>query len=169
MWVFKNVLIKSWLSEFTQPVQIIVFLQKGRKTPMVLATSVDIEMFSDVEYYEFVEMYYKRWSIEMLFKEVKSWFCFGKFRLIAEESIVKYMHIIVFCHTLLSIFLETINNTPELSLRIVTFLKNTRNIKKKLTVIGLKLFCESMVIKTSVMSFKLLYLNKHQESKLLFL
>ncbi len=169
MWVFKNVLIKSWLSEFTQPVQIIVFLQKGRKTPMVLATSVDIEMFSDVEYYEFVEMYYKRWSIEMLFKEVKSWFCFGKFRLIAEESIVKYMHIIVFCHTLLSIFLETINNTPELRLRIVTFLKNTRNIKKKLTVIGLKLFCESMVIKTSVMSFKLLYLNKHQESKLLFL
>lgn len=154
MWVFKNVLIKSWLDQFTHEVQVIVFHGKGRKKPMVLVTSINPEeMNEDWKYYEFVEMYYKRWSIEMLFKEVKSWFCFEKFRLQDLDSIKKGLHIIIFCHTLLSMFLDTINQIPEIRHYVCEFLKKTRNIKDKLTVIGLKLFCETVHYDRSSSSF----------------
>lgn len=169
LWVFKDVLIKTWLNEFTEPVQIIVFLRKGCKTPMVLAISLKIEHMKDVEHYHFVEMYYKRWSIETLFKEVKSWFCFEKFKVLSMESIMKYLHIVIFCHTLLSFFLDTIHQNESIKLMVISVLKKTRNIKDQLTIIGLKLFCESLLIKSSSIPIPSLLLNKNYHSNLLLL
>lgn len=113
--------------------------------PMVLTTSINADNLSTKECFKFVQMYYQRWSIEMLFKEVKSWFCFEDFQLISFVSIMKFLHMIVFCHTLLTLFLDYIDHNWELKLMITQYLKRTRNIKtNKLTIIGLKLYCESM-------------------------
>lgn len=146
MWIFKDVFIKSWFDSFKHPVQVVVFWKDGFKKPMVLASSVSPEDFNNEDYFRFVEVYYKRWSIEILFKEVKSWFCFENFQLISFVSIMKFLHLVVFCHTLLTLFLDEINQNCKLKYFILDFLKRTRNIKKKLTVIGLKLFFESINI-----------------------
>lgn len=52
------------------------------------------------------------------------------------------MHIIIFSHSLLSLFFNVINNIHLLRCKIQQFLKKTRNITKGFTVIDLKLYCE---------------------------
>jgi len=51
----------------------------------------------------FVLLYRRRWSIEECFKELKSYLCFETFKVTSYESIMKYFHIILLVHTLLTI------------------------------------------------------------------
>ncbi len=51
----------------------------------------------------FVLLYRRKWSIEECFKELKSYICFENFKVTSYESIMKYFHIILVVHTLLTI------------------------------------------------------------------
>ena len=147
LWILNNVLIKSWLIQFNTPMQIIVFYRNGFMRPLVLVTSVNYNgEFTKSHALEIIQTYYKRWSIEMLFKEVKSWFHLESFRLQTEEAIYKFFHIIIFCHTLLTMVHDSVCCNDWLKLQVKYFLCKTRNIKKSFTVIGIKLVFESLYL-----------------------
>ena len=102
-------------------------------------------------YYCFISLYTKRWSIEECFKELKSYLCFEQFKVISYESIMKYLHIVLLVHTLLTIMNHRIALNKESFNFIYRYLKEKRNIKKKktdnhrkITIAWLKLFIEMM-------------------------
>ncbi len=102
----------------------------------------------------FVILYRKRWSIEECFKELKSYLCFEAFKVTSYESIMKYFHIILLVHTLLTIMVYRLYLNDKSFHYVYNFLKEKRNIKnkkwdkfKKITLIWLKLFIE-MIFQT---------------------
>ena len=188
MWVFKDVLLKSWSKKwFNIYITIIVYKVNWAKNPVVLATSADLEdvyenmirklwdpswkekikqkdennsktlSFWWVEneiYGCFVILYRKRWSIEECFKELKSYLCFETFKVTSYESIMKYFHIVLLVHTLLTIMVYRLYLNDNSFNYIYEFLKEKRNMKKKkwdnlkqVTLIWLKLFIE-MIFQT---------------------
>ena len=148
LWILTDVLVNSWKKHWHMPVTLIIFQADRQNTPLVLVTSKKINNTTDLqEYlYEAIKMvffYYKRWSIEDLFKETKFRFNIDKFKVLSETSIYKYMHIILFAYTIVQIFIEFI--PYRLKISIMDFLYKTRNIKKDwLSVIRVKLFFESV-------------------------
>ena len=177
MWIFKNVRLKTWIWELNIPMNIIVFHRNWAYKPIVLVTSVRVEEMKDIEYYHFVDMYYKRWTIETLFKELKSYFNFEWFKTLSLNAIMKFMHIAILCHTLLTMFLDKLHSPwwIGLKLKVQSFLKTTRNIKKwknhswELTVCWLKVFLESVFLTffwTSLTPKKQLIVNNINHLKL---
>ena len=188
MWVFKDVLLKSWNKKwFNIYITIIVYKINWAKNPMVLATSANLEdvyenmirkpwdlswkqrieakthnnnhslsnLWSEFEVYScFVSLYKRRWSIEECFKELKSYLCFENFKVLSYESIMKYFHIILLVHTMLTIMIYRLSWDEKSFNYIYEYLKEKRNIKKikweknkKITIVWLKLFIE-MVFQT---------------------
>ena len=143
-----GVIVRSWVGEFREEVSIIVLHRNGFKKPMVLCIS--IAKISLEEAIQYLQIYFRRWGIEELFKELKSWFCFEKFKTIALESIEKYLAMVIFVHSLLSQGKEETEYIPELREVIGIMLKKFRNIAD-FTVIGLKIFLEMMFLKPSSM------------------
>ena len=151
LWVLTDVIVRAWIGEFREEVSIIVFQRNGFKNPLVLCVSVP--KITQEEAMKYLETYFKRWGIEQLFKELKSWFCLEKFKTISLESIEKYLALAIFVHSLLTQAKEQIEDVPKLKKAIQLFLKKTRNIKE-FTLIGIKLLCE--IITISPASLKLL-------------
>lgn len=149
LWLMNEVIVKAWIGEFREEVSIIVFHRNGFKNPLVLCVS--IAKITIEEAVQFVQTYFRRWGIEQLFKELKSWFCFEKFKTISLESIEKYLALTIFVHSLLSQAKEQIEHIPILKAGIQLLLKKRRNIKE-FTVIGIKLFME--IISASSISMK---------------
>jgi hypothetical protein len=145
--IIENVIIKSWLKVLEIPCSIIVFKRKKFMTPLVIIVSKQELM--QKEAIKYIQVYINRWSIETIFKEIKQWFDFEKFKVITEEAIYRYIHLSIFAHTLLSE--NIISITKKLKLLIENVLKKTRNIKK-LTISSLKIFLE-MVNKGQLNSF----------------
>ena len=109
------------------------------------------------EAFGFVQTYFKRWSIEQLFKEIKSWFQFEKFKITSLEGIQKYLHLVILIHTLFAGKHAEIEHIPKLKRIIQCILKAKRNITK-FTLIGLKLLASMLSFTTFLKSIKrLLY------------
>ena len=173
LWFFENAYIKSWLSKWVDiPVNIIIFWKNWFRYPMVLATSSSLsDVYENMirkpwkpswnekikEYktdYKnnsrklwicFFNLYSKRWSIEVYFKEMKSYLCFEDFKVLSYDSIMKYLHIIILTHTLLFVMLSSLFSDITSYYIVYDYLKKKRNIKnneKKITIVGLKLFLE---------------------------
>ena len=122
-------------------------LQKQNKNNMSLAKLSDENMI----YGCFVLLYKKRWSIEVCFKELKSYLCFENFKVISHESIMKYLHMILMVHTLLTIMTYCLYLDENSFNFIYDYLKEKRNMKKKkdhkykkVTLVWVKLFIEMM-------------------------
>lgn len=101
-------------------------------------------------YYSFVLLYRKRWSIEVCFRELKTYLWFEKFQVRSYESIMKYLHISILVHTLLYLSLIYINLECNIIYKnfIYEYLKEKRNIKNdsfNISFDGLKLFFEMIV------------------------
>jgi len=99
-------------------------------------------------YFSFVLLYRKRWSIEVCFKELKTYLWFEKFQVQSYEAIMKYLHICILVHSLLYITLTYIEENLELKTNIYNILKQKRNIKNKNFYISfdwLKLFLEMAI------------------------
>lgn len=156
LWIIPHVIIKSWCDVFREEVSILVYWKDGFRNPLVLCISqAEVEKH---EAFSFVETYFRRWGIEQLFYELKSWLSFEKFKVISEEALIKYLHIIIFVHSLLTAKKQEIEHIPKLAEAILLFLKQTRNITK-FTLIGLKLFFEALSFLTSPTSRKALHLQ----------
>lgn len=190
MWVFKDVMLKSWSKKwFNLYITIVVYKINWTKNTMVLATSANLEdvyenmirklwestwkermdektnnnqslanLWVNEVYSCFVLLYKRRWSIEECFKELKSYLCFENFKVTSYESIMKYFHIILLVHTILTILIHRELLNKKTFDYIYEFLKEKRNIKKKkwdiskkITIFWLKLFIE-MVFKTWLVS-----------------
>ena len=96
-------------------------------------------------YFSFVFLYRKRWSIEVCFRELKTYLWFEKFQVQSYEAIMKYLHICILVHSLLHISLSYIEQNIELKTEIYNYLKEKRNIKNDNFYISfdwLKLFLE---------------------------
>ena len=120
----------------------IVFHRNGFRNPLVLVYSGG-EMGTD-KALELVAKYIGRWSIETLFKESKSWFCLGDFRVTSREAIYRFLYLSIFIHSFLTALLKTIQASSTLSRLIGFVLQKARNITGCM-IIGLKLFYESVL------------------------
>lgn len=152
LWLMNEVIVRAWIGEFREEVSIIVFHRNGFKNPLVLCVSMPKITIEEAK--QFVQTYFRRWGIEQLFKELKSWFCFEKFKTISLESIEKYLALAIFVHSLLSQAKEQIEHVPILKAGIQLLLKRRRNIKE-FTVIGIKFFMEIVSVSpTSIKSLQ---------------
>jgi hypothetical protein len=146
MWILENVIIKAWEEVFKDPVTVIVYHGNGFKNPMVICVSqaeITIE-----EAIFFVQMYFRRWKIEQLFKELKSYFRFEKFKVLSFEAIKKYLYIAILVHSLFVTKEAEIENIPILKKTFLCILKAKRNIKE-ITAIGVKFVLEMLSYETS--------------------
>ncbi len=100
LWVFPKVILSSWHKVFPENVTVIVYHRNGFLDPIVLVASLEITETQQA--FDIVQIYFKRWSIEQLFKEVKSWFNFEKFRVTSLHALGKFLHLVVFIHSLMS-------------------------------------------------------------------
>ena len=91
----------------------------------------------------FIILYKKRWSIEECFKELKSYLCFEDFKVISYKSIMKYFHIVLVVHTLLTIMTYSLYLDKKSFDFVYEYLKEKRNIKN-VTIVWVKLFIEMM-------------------------
>lgn len=161
LWIIPHVIMNAWCDVFREEVTVIVYWRDGFRNPLVLCVSqAEIEK---KDAFSFVETYFRRWGIEQLFYELKSWLSFEKFKVISEEALIKYLHIIIFVHSLLTQKKQEIEHVPMLMEAIRQFLKKTRNILQ-FTIIGLKLFFESFTYVTSSTSKKSLLLSLNPSS-----
>jgi hypothetical protein len=101
-------------------------------------------------YYSFVLLYQKRWSIEVCFRELKTYLWFEKFQLQSYEAIMKYLNICILVHTLLYLAIIYINLDYNTNYKryIYNYLKEKRNIKNNDFYISfdwLKLFFEMII------------------------
>lgn len=147
MWIIENVIINAWKEVFKESVTVIVYHGNGFKNPLVVCVS-QAEMNAE-EAISFVQMYFRRWKIEQLFKELKSYFCFEKFKVLSLKSIQKYLYIAILVHTLFSAKESEIEHVPILKQAISLILKAKRNIED-ITAIGLKLVLEMLSFETSL-------------------
>lgn len=161
LWIIPHVIIKAWCDVFREEVTILVYWKDGFRNPLVLCLSqAEVEKH---EAFSFVETYFRRWGIEQLFHELKSWLSLEKFKVISEEALIKYLHIVIFVHSLLTQKKQEIEHVPKLAEALRRFLKQTRNIIQ-FTIIGLKLFFESLHSLSSFISKK----SPHKALKPLF-
>lgn len=96
-------------------------------------------------YFSFVLLYQKRWSIEVCFRELKTYLWFEKFQVQSYDAIMKYFHICILVHSLLYITQHYIELDIDLKTKIYNTLKEKRNIKNDKFYISfdwLKLFLE---------------------------
>jgi len=149
MWIISNVVINAWKGVFKESVTVIVYQGNGFKNPLVICIS-QAEMTIE-ESISFIQTYFRRWKIEQLFKELKSYFCFEKFKVTSLEAIKKYLHIVILVHTLFVTKEAEIEHIPKLKQIISFILKVKRNIKE-ITAIGLKLVFEMLSFDTSFKS-----------------
>jgi hypothetical protein len=108
-------------------------------------------------YVSFVLLYQKRWSIEVCFRELKTYLWFEKFQLLSYESIMKYLHICILVHTLLYITLSYIYIDLDTKIFIYDYLKEKRNIKNNnfdISFDWIKLFFEMIILVDTNFSFK---------------
>lgn len=152
LWFIPHVMINAWRDVFREEISIIVYWQNGFKNPLVLCISKPDITKEDA--FSFVEIYHRRWGIEQLFNELKSWLSFEKFKVISEEALIKYLHLVIFIHSLLTAKKQDIEHVPKLCELILRFLKKSRNIIQ-LTLVGLKLFFESITSSILKKSFPL--------------
>lgn len=138
LWIIENVLLNTWLRAFKTECTIIILKRKKFRNPLVIVVSKK-KLENLDEAVKYINVYLKRWSIEVIFKEIKEWFEIEKFKVTKKESIYRYLHLCVFAYTLLTENLININQ--KIKLKIEQILKKYRNIKK-LTLGGLKLFFE---------------------------
>lgn len=158
LWILNEVIVKAWIGEFREEVSVIVFHRNGFKNPLVICISVP--KLTLEEALDYLETYFRRWGIEQLFKELKSWFCFEKFKTISLESIEKYLAMVIFVHSLLTQVKEQIEHVPKLKEAIQSFLKKVRNITV-FTMIGFKLFLEIIFLSPTSLKFIKPYLKAH--------
>jgi len=151
IWIIPHVVIHAWRGVFREEVTIIVYHKDGFRKPLVLCLS-QAEVTQD-EAFSFVQTYFKRWSIEQLFKEIKSWFQFEKFKITSLEGIQKYLHLVILVHTLFTSKTAEIEHIPRLKHIIQIILKAKRNIIE-FTLIGLKLLANMVSFPTSLKSIK---------------
>ena len=149
IWIIENVKIRAWIEVFKEPITVIVYRGNGFKNPLVICVS-QAEM-SKEEATFFVQMYFRRWKIEQLFKELKSYFCFEKFKVLSLGAIQKYLHIAILVHSLFTAKEAEIENIPILKQAISCILKAKRNIQN-ITAVGLKLVLEMLTFDTSLKS-----------------
>jgi len=158
IWIIENVIIKAWKEVFKESVTIIVYQGNGFKNPMVICVS-QAEMTLEEAIF-FIQMYFRRWKIEQLFKELKSYFCFEKFKVLSLEAIKKYLYIAILVHSLFTTKEAEIENIPILKQAISCILKAKRNIED-ITAIGLKLVLEMLSFETSLNSIMRLMQKKN--------
>lgn len=151
MWIISNVVINAWKVVFKESVTVIVYHGNGFKNPLVICVS-QAEMTVE-EAISFIQMYFRRWKIEQLFKELKSYFCFEKFKVLSLEAIKKYLYIVILVHTLFATKEAEVENIPILKRAISCILKAKRNIDN-ITAIGLKLVLEMLSFETSLKSIR---------------
>jgi len=142
LWIIPHAVINAWKAEIKTECTVIVFHRNGFRSPLVLVYS---QPEADIcRALELAAKYIGRWSIETLFKESKSWFCFGDFRVTDKNAIYRFLHLSVFIHSLLTVLLKTIHKNATLRRLIAFVLQKSRNISDCM-IIGLKLFYESVL------------------------
>lgn len=161
IWIIENVVIKAWKAVFKDPVTVIVYHGNGFRNPMVICVS-QAKMTLDEAMF-FVQMYFRRWKIEQLFKELKSYFRFEKFKVLSLEAIKKYLYIAILVHSLFTAKETEIENIPILEKVFLCILKAKRNILE-ITAIGVKIVLEMLSFDTSLKSI----LRLLQKKKLTF-
>lgn len=150
IWVVKKSCVKAWSDAVDFDVAIIIYQRDGFRDPLVLAVSeADIDIEKGLF---FISLYFKRWGIEQLFKELKSYFAFEKFQITSLLGIRKYLMLMIFVHSLLTVKEREFSGSPPLKILVEFVLKKLRNIKE-LTVIGVKFFLEIAKSLTSLKWF----------------
>lgn len=141
LWIISHAIVSAWRAEIKKECTVIVFHRDGFRNPLVLVYSqpeADIKLAL-----ELVGRYIGRWSIETLFKESKSWFCFGDFRVTGREAVYRCLYLSILTHSLLTVLMKIIKKIPLLHNLISFILRKSRNITD-CVIIGLKLFYESV-------------------------
>ena len=138
--IYENMIRKKWDLSWKEKI-----MENQNNTKLAI-------LWQENEIYScFVLLYKRRWSIEECFKELKSYLCFENFKVISHKSIMKYFHIILVVHTLLTITMSSLSLDKESFDFVYEYLKEKRNMKKKkndkckqITIIWIKLFIEMM-------------------------
>lgn len=158
IWIIENIVIKAWKEVFKEPVTVIIYHANGFKNPLTICISQAQMTLEEAIF--FVNMYFRRWKIEQLFKELKSYFRFEKFKVLSHEAIKKYLYIAILVHTLFTTKESEIERIPILKKVFLCILKAKRNIKE-ITAIGLKLVLEMLSFDTSLKSIMQLLQKKN--------
>lgn len=143
LWIIPHAVIYAWRQEIKQECAVIVFHRNGFRNPLVLVyggAEADTEKALAL-----VSAYIGRWSIETLFKETKSWFGLGRFRLASEKAVFRFIQTVIFAHSFMSVLFGIISSVPALKKLVAFVLKKTRNIREP-TPISLKLLYESVFL-----------------------
>jgi hypothetical protein len=146
LWFFPKAHVKAWESTIDFDLAVIVYWRDGFRNPLVLAVS-ESDINSD-KALEFIQTYFKRWGIEALFKELKSYLQWEKFKITSLLGIKKYLTLMILIHSLLSLKKQEFFSHPPLRILAEFVLRKLRNIKE-LTVIGVKFFFETAKTLTS--------------------
>lgn len=133
--------MKAWSREIPESLSIVMIQRTGFRKPLILATSKDIGSVQEaVLLYQF---YLKRWSIEVLFKDLKMELGLEKFRVRSMVAILRYLTLIVFAHTILILKLGRLRYHPKLILLLQNLLVRLRKVRQ-LLVVSLKKLYEMM-------------------------
>lgn len=150
LWVLSQARVKAWDKVINFPLTVIVYQRDGFKNPLVLVVSQS-ELTTE-EALSFIQLYFQRWGIEQLFKELKSYLAFGQFQITSLLGIKKYLMLMILIHSLLTLKKQEFSAAPSLGLLVEFVLKKLRNIKE-LTVVGVKFFLEIAKSLTSLKWF----------------
>lgn len=150
LWILTQARVKAWDKVIDFPLTVIIYQKNGFRNSLVLAVS-QAELTTE-EALAFVQLYFQRWGIEQIFKELKSYLAFEKFKLTSLFAIKKYLMLMILIHSILTLKKQELTTSPPLKLLAEFVLKKLRNIKK-LTVIGVKFFLEITKSLTSLKWF----------------
>lgn len=139
LWIIPNIIIKAWSDQIKTEGSVIVFHQNGFKNPIVLYSSEsDVDIQKGLE---LINYYFKRWKIELIFKEEKQLFNLEGFKVTTIKALYRYIHLVMLAYTILFIKKIMLQFNDMLRKFIEFYLRKKRNIKR-ISLHSLKIFYE---------------------------
>lgn len=162
MWCLRGT-IRAWKKELPQTLSVLVVQRRGFRNPLILATSQDLPDAEGMA--RCYGQYLARWSIEVVFKELKLDLGLERFRVRTLRAISRYLAIVVLAHTLLVLKLAGLREHPVFASLLVRILEKTRNLST-LALSGLKKLYEMLVPK--IIPFQRTFAHGHWSSYRLY-
>jgi Transposase DDE domain len=142
LWIIRDAIVDAWKDEVAQSCAIIILQRTGFREPLVLCSS---ESGCTLERaLELVGCYFRRWKIETLFLELKSWFQLTDYKLSTLCAIERYFHCCLVAHGILHGKERGLADGSPVALFVRFVLRRTRNIKQT-TFLSLKCFYEMSI------------------------
>lgn len=133
--------MNAWKREIPETLSVVVIHRTGFRNPLILATNENVT--TPKEAVRLYQLYLKRWSIEILFKDLKMELGLEKFRVRSMVAILRYLTLVVVAHTVLVLKLGRLMKKQEMILLLESLLRAFRKIHA-LLIVSLKKIYEML-------------------------